>query len=269
DDGTITPTAVGGSFAFTPHESLAALRYMYATYRTRLWGPYGFRDAFNPTQKWFATDYLAIDQGPIVLMIENYWTGRIWHVFMQHMAIQRGLARAGFAPVTPSEKGKSIPDLEPRAPAARCWSPSSPMRPPSRHLSAVAVSSYAVWQKSVLNFYIPNGIIGEVVGRYRPPRLMYRSGVVGSSLNPGGSKQMSSSPKISALTLDESGLEGSSGTSRPEAPDTMREAARSAAGVRTDWFPASIWRFSVAGYQTLNKKLMQLIQDEAARDPPG
>jgi len=80
---------------------------------------------------------------------------------------------------------------------------------------------------------------------------------------------MSSSPKISALTLDESGLEGSSGTSRPEAPDTMREAARSAAGVRTDWFPTSIWRFSVAGYQTLNEKLMQLIQDERERDPAG
>ncbi len=116
DDGTITPTAVGGSFAFTPRESLAALRYMYATYRTRLWGPYGFKDAFNPTQKWFATDYLAIDQGPIVSMIENYRTGRIWHVFMQHAAIQRGLERAGFAPVTPTEKGASIPHMAPRTP---------------------------------------------------------------------------------------------------------------------------------------------------------
>jgi hypothetical protein len=116
DDGTITPTAAGGSFAFTPRESLAALRYMYATYRSQLWGPYGFKDAFNPTQKWFASDYLAIDQGPIVLMIENYRTGRIWQVFMQHAAIQRGLARAGFAPVTPTEKVQSIPDMGPRTP---------------------------------------------------------------------------------------------------------------------------------------------------------
>jgi hypothetical protein len=116
DDGTITPTAVAGSFAFTPRESLAALRYMYATYRTQLWGPYGFKDAFNPTQKWFATDYLAIDQGPIVLMIENYRTGRIWHVFMQHAAIQRGLERAGFTPVTPTEKVHSIPTMAPRTP---------------------------------------------------------------------------------------------------------------------------------------------------------
>jgi hypothetical protein len=98
DDGTITPTAAGGSFAFTPHESLAALRHMYAAYRTQIWGPYGFKDAFNPSEKWFAADYLGIDQGPIVLMIENYRTGRIWQVFMRHPAIQHGLARAGFMP---------------------------------------------------------------------------------------------------------------------------------------------------------------------------
>jgi len=116
DDGTITPTAVAGSVAFTPRESLAALRYMYATYRTQLWGPYGFKDAFNPTQKWFASDYLAIDQGPIVLMIENYRTGRIWQVFMQHAAIQRGLERAGFTPVPATEKVHSIPTMAPRTP---------------------------------------------------------------------------------------------------------------------------------------------------------
>ena len=100
DDGTITPTAAAGSFAFTPRESLAALRHMYDSYRTQLWGPYGFKDAFNPSLKWFASDYLGIDQGPIVLMIENYRTGRIWNVFMQHPAIQRGLARAGFVSTT-------------------------------------------------------------------------------------------------------------------------------------------------------------------------
>src|SRR6266498_1543862 len=111
DDGTITPTAAGGSFAFTPHESLAALRHMYATYRTQIWGLYGFKDAFNPSMKWFATDYLGIDQGPIVLMIENYRSGRIWHVFMQHAAIQRGLERAEFAPVTETKKVQTIPDI--------------------------------------------------------------------------------------------------------------------------------------------------------------
>ena len=96
DDGTITPTAAGGSFAFTPHESLAALQYMYATYRTQLWGPYGFKDAFNPTQKWFATDNLAIDQGPIVLMIENYWSGLVWRLMQRCPYLVAGLRRAGF-----------------------------------------------------------------------------------------------------------------------------------------------------------------------------
>jgi hypothetical protein len=116
DDGTITPTAAGGSFAFTPRESLAALRHMYATYRTQIWGPYGFKDAFNPSQRWFATDYLGIDQGPIVLMIENYRTGRIWDVFMRHPAVQRGLARAGFMPIAEAKKGQPIPDITPQAP---------------------------------------------------------------------------------------------------------------------------------------------------------
>jgi len=81
--------------------------------------------------------------------------------------------------------------------------------------------------------------------------------------------QMSSRPTISALTLDESGLEDRSGTSRPEAPGATREAARSAAGVRTDWFPTSIWTFNVARYRTFNEKLMQMIQDEHERDPAG
>ena len=80
---------------------------------------------------------------------------------------------------------------------------------------------------------------------------------------------MSSGPKISALTLDESRLEGPSSTSRPEAPGATRGAARSAAGSRTDWFPTSIWRFNVAGYQTLNDKLMRFIQDDRQRDPAG
>jgi hypothetical protein len=110
DDGTITPTAAGGSFAFTPRESLAALRHMYDAYRTRIWGPYGFKDAFNPSAQWFATDYLGIDQGPIVLMIENSRTGRIWDVFMRHPAVQRGLARAGFVPMAEAKNVQPPPD---------------------------------------------------------------------------------------------------------------------------------------------------------------
>jgi hypothetical protein len=118
DDGTITPTAVGGSFAFTPRESMAALRHIYAAYRTQIWGPYGFKDAFNPSMKWFATDYLAIDQGPMVLMIENFRSGRIWRVFMQHTAIQNGLAKAGFVPMAEAKNVDPSPDLIPHTPQA-------------------------------------------------------------------------------------------------------------------------------------------------------
>ena len=96
DNGTITPTAAGGSYAFTPEISRQALRTFYARYRPGLWGPYGLKDAYNVQQGWFATDYLGIDQGPIVLMIENERTGAIWNSFMTHPDVRRGLERAGF-----------------------------------------------------------------------------------------------------------------------------------------------------------------------------
>ncbi len=85
---------------FTPEHSLAVLRYMYDNYRTRLWGEYGFRDAFNLTVNWWASDVIGIDQGPIILMIENYRSGKVWRQFMQNPNVQVGLARAGFTPFT-------------------------------------------------------------------------------------------------------------------------------------------------------------------------
>ena len=97
DDGTIVPSAAAGSIVFTPEESLYELRYMYETY-AELWGPYGFRDAFNPTKNWFADGNIGIDQGPILLMIENWRSGRIWQAAMENPAIKRGLKRAGFMP---------------------------------------------------------------------------------------------------------------------------------------------------------------------------
>ncbi len=106
DNGTIAPTAPGGSIAFTPEESTAALRHMYASYPNSLWREYGFRDAYNLDRTWFAPDYLGIDQGPFVLMIENLRTEGVWDVFMQNEAIQLGLERAGFEPtMTAAEDG--------------------------------------------------------------------------------------------------------------------------------------------------------------------
>jgi len=95
DNGTITPTAALSSMPYTPEESLAALKHMYRTYGEELWGPMGFHDAFNPTENWTADSYLAIDQGPIICMIENYRSGLLWDLFMSDEDIQNGLERLG------------------------------------------------------------------------------------------------------------------------------------------------------------------------------
>jgi hypothetical protein len=99
DDGTIAPTAAGGAMPFTPEYSLPALRTFYSRYRPNIWTAYGFRDAFNLGAQWWAADELGIDQGPIVIMIENYRTQRVWKLFMQDEVVQRGLQRAGFVPL--------------------------------------------------------------------------------------------------------------------------------------------------------------------------
>lgn len=98
DDGTVAPTAAGGSIAFTPEYSVPTLRYFYTNFVRTLWTAYGFRDAFNlGGAGWWDTDELGIDQGPIVIMIENYRTQKVWRLFMQNPEVQRGLQRAGFA----------------------------------------------------------------------------------------------------------------------------------------------------------------------------
>ena len=96
DDGTIAPTAAGGAMAFVPEYSLPTLEAFYSRYRSRIWTAYGFRDAFNLGQGWYDTDELGIDQGPIVIMIENYRNQHVWQLFMQNPEIQRGMAAAGF-----------------------------------------------------------------------------------------------------------------------------------------------------------------------------
>jgi hypothetical protein len=100
DDGTIAPTAAGGSIAFAPEFSVPALRHMYTQYRSKIWTAFGFKDGFNLRSSWFGPDELGIDQGPIVIMIENYRTQRVWRRFMQNPEVRRGLQRAGFLPLT-------------------------------------------------------------------------------------------------------------------------------------------------------------------------
>lgn len=97
DGGTIAPTAALSSFPYTPEESMRALHFFYYTLGDKIWGEYGFKDAFNLNQHWFASSYLAIDQGPIVVMIENYRTGLLWNLFMQNENVKAGLTKLGFS----------------------------------------------------------------------------------------------------------------------------------------------------------------------------
>lgn len=96
DLGVITPTAALSSFPYTPNYSMEVLKHFYFDKGDKLWGPYGFIDAFNETENWYAQSNLAIDQGPIIIMIENYRTGLLWELFMSAPEIKEGLKRLGF-----------------------------------------------------------------------------------------------------------------------------------------------------------------------------
>lgn len=98
DNGTIAPTAALSSMPYTPFESIATLKHFYRRYFNQLWGTYGFKDAFNLSQNWFANSYIAIDQGPIIVMIENYRTGLLWNLFMSNPEIQAAIDSIGFVP---------------------------------------------------------------------------------------------------------------------------------------------------------------------------
>jgi hypothetical protein len=96
DLGVIAPTAAISSLPYTPEESMRAIRYFYYVLGDRLWGEYGFYDSFNLTSLWFADSYIAIDQGPIICMIENFRSGFLWDLFMSAEEVRNGLTRLGF-----------------------------------------------------------------------------------------------------------------------------------------------------------------------------
>ncbi|WP_026751657.1 glucoamylase family protein [Sediminibacterium sp. C3] len=96
DLGVISPTAALSSFPYTPKESMAAMKYWYNDLGSKVWGKYGFYDAFSIHHNWFQPRYLAIDQGPIVVMMENYRSGFIWKLFMSSPDVQAGLKKLGF-----------------------------------------------------------------------------------------------------------------------------------------------------------------------------
>ncbi|MDP8252781.1 MAG: glucoamylase family protein [Candidatus Kaelpia aquatica] len=95
-DGTVAFTALGGSIPFAPRETIAALRWMYSHYKDYVWGRYGFSDSLNRDKDWYSEIVIGIDQGAMLLMIENYLTGSVWDYFMSNKYINKAMDRVGF-----------------------------------------------------------------------------------------------------------------------------------------------------------------------------
>jgi len=96
DLGVISPTAALSAFPYTPKYSMQALRHFYYDLGDKIWGEYGFTDSFCESRNWYGKSYLAIDQGPIVVMIENYRTGLLWKLFMNCPEVKAGLKKLDF-----------------------------------------------------------------------------------------------------------------------------------------------------------------------------
>jgi hypothetical protein len=97
DNGTIAPTASLSSLPYAPREVMSTLRHFLTRHGTRVFGPLGFFDAFCEQRDWFSDAYLAIDQGPIIVMMENHRTGLLWKLFMHVPEVQSGLRKLGFS----------------------------------------------------------------------------------------------------------------------------------------------------------------------------
>jgi hypothetical protein len=97
DDGTIAPYGPLSSLPFAPEIVLPTIRSINERYGHKLWGKYGYFDSFNPTANWVNDDFIGIDQGPMLIMIENFRTGLVWNYVMKDPVIQKGLSRLGYA----------------------------------------------------------------------------------------------------------------------------------------------------------------------------
>jgi hypothetical protein len=97
DVGVIAPSAAISTLPYKPVQSMNALRFFYYKLGDKIWGQYGFIDAFSLTNLWFDSDCLAIDQGPEIVMIENYRTGLLWNLFMSCPEVKRGMGNLGFS----------------------------------------------------------------------------------------------------------------------------------------------------------------------------
>lgn len=107
DNGTISPTAALSSMPYAPREAIQAIRHFLSTHGEKVWGRFGFVDAFCEARDWYADSFVAIDQGPIIVMIENYRTGLLWKLFMNVPEVQAGLRSLSF---TSPYFSKGVPD---------------------------------------------------------------------------------------------------------------------------------------------------------------
>ncbi|MGQ0700307.1 MAG: glucoamylase family protein [Panacagrimonas sp.] len=96
DNGTISPTGALASLPYAPREVMTTLRHFLSQHGEKLWGPYGFLDAFCERKNWYSSVYLAIDQGPIIVMMENHRSGLLWKLFMSVPEVQTGLRKLDF-----------------------------------------------------------------------------------------------------------------------------------------------------------------------------
>lgn len=113
DNSTISPTAALSSFVYTPAYSMQVLKYLYRIQGNRLFGPYGFYDAYSQLKNWYSNQYLAIDQGPIVVMIENYRSGLVWQLGQRVPVLWKGLEKMGITkPKYPTGFYMYIPDQQ-------------------------------------------------------------------------------------------------------------------------------------------------------------
>lgn len=120
DHGVIAPTAALSSFPYTPVQSMQALRHFYEDLGDKIWGKYGFVDSFCEKKNWYAKSHLSIDQGPIIVMIENHRSGLLWDLFMSCPEVKHGLDRLGFdaqVDATPAVKPVMIHPRPPTPPA--------------------------------------------------------------------------------------------------------------------------------------------------------
>src|SRR5260221_12938917 len=100
-DGSVVPAAAGGSLMFVPDITVPALREMHRRFGDRIYGRYGFADAFHPTSGWVNPDVIGIDVGITLLSAENLRSGKVWQWFMANGPIVRGLQRAGMTRLRP------------------------------------------------------------------------------------------------------------------------------------------------------------------------